>query len=360
MLGDILGYSNGKWLAIDIVNSNETISLDTVNEYIYEFIDLGGINGINIKDWIFSQNTYYNFAISKTLLKHNIDDKDFYDNIKSNLGIVFIKMNEETTHGIQRLKYSDDDTFKYIKLFSTKKNATDARTTKYNKYGATNTPTIYGIIFGLAFYKESDLDKLIELSINITKLTHNAPMGFLAGFTSAYFMSLAIREIDITKWVFMLLDIIESDKIKKYINVDSHIEYMDYLSYIRYWKKYLEIRFNDNKPIKSRSTQNMMYRLKFYYENFCEDEYYKVIGMTGLSALIMTYDSLIDCNGKFEKLIFYTVLHFGSPKVGALSCALYGAIYGLGDVPQNLLCCIEKKSKILKLAQKFYKYFYEQ
>jgi ADP-ribosylglycohydrolase len=223
-----------------------------------------------------------------------------------------------------------------------------------------NGTAMRNICIGLAFYSESDLDILIDFSIQSSQITHNSPLGFLAGFTSAYFASLAVREIELNKWVFMMLELLESDKIKKYIG-KSFDEQNDYNSYIRYWKKYIDTRFNGTKPIKTRSTSNMMFRIKYYYENFVKDSYADYTGSSGFCAMIMAYDALIDCDGKFEKLVYYSILNPGdSDTIGSIACGLYGIVYGFGDVPKNLLCCIETKDKLLKLGEKFYKKFYKK
>jgi ADP-ribosyl-[dinitrogen reductase] hydrolase len=75
--------------------------------------------------------------------------------------------------------------------------------------------------------------------------------------------------------------------------------------------------------------------------------------------MIMAYDALIDCDGLWEKLIFYAMLHPGdSDTVGAIAGGLYGILYGYGDVPEKMLCCIEEKDRLIKLGKKFYKKFY--
>ena len=60
--------------------------------------------------------------------------------------------------------------------------------------------------------------------------------------------------------------------------------------------------------------------------------------------MIMAYDALLDCNGNWEKLIVYAILHIGdSDTIGAVAGGLYGAVYGFGDVPENM----KLKDKIL-------------
>ena len=135
---------------------------------------------------------------------------------------------------------------------------------------------------------------------------------------------------------------------------------MDYFNYIRYWKIYYDTRFVENKPIKTRSTDNMIFRIKYYYDNFVQNTLTYTIGGSGFCALIIVYDALIDCDGFWEKLIFYTMLIPGdTDTMGAMAGGLYGLIYGIGDVPEKMVCCIENKENLLKLGKEFYNTFYK-
>ena len=74
--------------------------------------------------------------------------------------------------------------------------------------------------------------------------------------------------------------------------------------------------------------------------------------------MIMAYDALIDCDGLWEKLVFYSMLHPGdSDTVGAIAGGLYGIVYGFGDVPEKMMCCVEKKSLLIELGKSFYNMF---
>ena len=80
------------------------------------------------------------------------------------------------------------------------------------------------------------------------------------------------------------------------------------------------------------------------------------IGGSGVTCMIMVYDSLLDAQGSFEKLIYYAILHAGdSDTVGAIAAGIFGAIYGNIDmVPAFMLEHIEFKEEILELSEKLY------
>ena len=356
-IGDTLGFKNGEWE----FNYGKMNSFESVLEYIFEFIDLGGINGIDMKDWIVSDDTLYHISTGKTLVDHDVYDKN---KISENF-IYNSKMNMIDVHNSMAQDLEDDNinrhpgvqTSKIVEKMSKKY---DMRNEKYSSESGGNGIAMKSLCIGLAFYKELDLKKLIDVSITLGKLTHNSPIGFLAGFTSAFFTSLAIREIEIEKWPFLLVEILLSQQIKQHIDIENNNEYLDYIVYINYWKTYISTRFVDEKPLKTRSSSNMIFRIKYYYENFTKNTKSTSIGGSGYAGMIMAYDSLLDCDGKWEKIVFYSILHPGdSDTVGAIACGLYGAVYGYGDVPKNMLKYVEKKKTLLKLGKQMYNKYYK-
>lgn len=351
-LGDTIGFKNSDW-KMDYGRAGD---VSVINEMVYEFIDLGGVNGIDISDWIISSDTFLHLAIGKTLLKYkNKIDEKFIDSGKENIVLV---LNRFIADKKKRLfRYEGETTIKYAANFQ---HGIDARKLPYDSNSGGNGPSGRSSCIGLAFYKEEDIDKLIDCSINLSRISHNSPMGFLAGFSMAFFTSLAIRNVDICKWPHMLVDILESEKIRKYIDQDITEIQFDYMDYVRYWRKYLDTRFIDFKPIKSRSTSNLIFRIKYYYENFVKNTKSLGIGVSGICAVIMAYDAVLDCNGNWEKIIFYAILNLSdSSTVGAMAGSLFGAYYGFGDVPPRMFDYIEEFDDLVDTGRKIYKKFYK-
>lgn len=351
-LGDKIGFKNSDWK----MDYGRPASAGTINEFVYEFIDLGGINGIDISDWIVSADTFYNISIGKSLLKYkNIIDKKFIVNTKNKLIEAYNQISIDATNGIKR--YDGNTTKKYLKIFTLDD---DARNQPYNPQSGGNGVASRSIPIGIAFYKESDLETLINISITLGRLTHNSPLGYLSGFTIAYFASLAMRNVAINMWPHMMVELLESEMVTKYIDMNVPEIRFDYMDYVRYWKKYIDTRFIDKKPIKSRSTSNLIFRIRYYYENFVEGTNSNGIAVSGFCASIMAYDALLDCDGKWEKIIFYAILNpSDSNTVGAICGGLYGAIYGFGDVPEHMIHNIEQDKELIKLGKQFYGKFHK-
>lgn len=348
-VGDTIGFKNGEWE----FNHGKNATLETVLEFIFEFIDMGGINGINLKDWIVSDDTLYHVAIGTALLQYKGKlDHDFIKEVKIELVAMHnLMIDEKNKKGFYRFPG-----VRTTLALNTMTSDYDARNEPYSKHAGGNGAAMRSLCIGLLFDKADKFELLVEMSITLSKLTHNAPIGFLAGFTSAYFVSLAIQGIDIKKWGKLLMEHLESQLIKKYIDTENQHEFLDYLTYIHNWKVYLETRFDDDRLLKTRSTQNMIFRLKYYHENFNkESKSIEKIGSSGYCAMIMAYDALLDCDGCWEKLVFYAMLHPGdSDTVGAIAGGLYGAVYGYGDVSPNMLKHLEEKKLMKKIAHELY------
>ena len=240
---------------------------------------------------------------------------------------------------------------------------TDERHKAYNKFSGGNGCAMRTLAIGLRFYKDEDLDKLIECSITSSKITHNSPIGFLSGLCTAYFVKLAINKVNLYDWVFLLIELLESKKIKQYIDIDNNDVYDDYRNTLRIWKKYVEMFFSNKKqPLNLKTSINLLARIKTMIELDesigLESVYKASAGNNGPSSIIMAYNGLVDCHGNWEKLVYYTMLHGGdSDTVGAIAGGLYGILYGYGNVPMRLLEHLEMKNDLIEIGEKFYNKF---
>lgn len=356
-VGDTIGFKNSDW---EFNYGKTDTTIETVLEFIFEFIEAGGINGISLDGWKVSDDTLYHIAIGNSLIQ--------YTEFKENEFERFIKVVKQQLIDMHNLMFNEKEKggfYRFPGIMTTRAlnvitGDYDMRNENFIKSSGGNGAGMRSLCIGLLFNDKSQFKKLVDVSITLSKLTHNAPSGFLAGFTASYFVSLGIQEVEIEAWPNLLIQHLESDLIKKYINVENSDEFLDYITYVNMWKIYLETRFVDNKPLKTRATGNMIFRLKYYHENFAKNLKVGQIGSSGYCGLIMAYDALLDCDGKWEKLVFYSMLHPGdSDTVGAIAGGLYGAVYGYGDVGNNMLKHLEKKEILKKLGNDMFKKYHK-
>jgi len=359
-LGDTIGFKNGDWE----FNYNKTETLDYVNELIYEFIALGGVNGIDLKDWKVSDDTFLHLAIGRSLLSYKKKDgvtEKLIDITKDNLLDEAERMwaeadgsyVDDTRNKIKFDRFIGVTTSNSIAKFS---NMVDARTLPYDDNAGGNGAAMRTPIIGVCL--RDNMDDLITYSIDSSRLTHNNALGYLAGFNSALFIALAMQNTPIDDWPYILLDYLKSDRLKSFLSLKNMEQVYDHTMYIRYWQKYLDTKFENGKHLYLKTNSNPMHRIRYYYDNFHKGTSAVQIGSSGYLCMIMAYDSLIDCDGCWEKLIVYACLHSGdSDTIGAVAGALYGAVYGFGDVPTNMLKYIERKSELESLASELCKAF---
>lgn len=173
----------------------------------------------------------------------------------------------------------------------------------------------------------------------------------------AFFIALAIEGTDYISWPDKLLTLLSNKLVKKYIRDKE--ESKEYANYIKYWEKYIELRFDDGIPIKTKAHKNLIFRSSFHYDNFTKNTPGNVLGDSGFSSVIMAYDALLDAEDKFETLVVYSALHWGDGEAtGAIACSFYGALYGFKNTPdiiKNVEFYEKQKDLGKKLFDKFYK-----
>lgn len=367
-LADTIGFKNGEW-EFNYFQSDITLNMTT--ELLYDFISLGGINGIDLKDWYVSDDTILNLAVAKGIyeskLKSSSEFKNMIHNIEQEMIIAFNEMIKDKANGVDR--YYGATTYRYIKIINKTDGKDDGRTLPYDKNSGGNGAAMRSGPIGLIYYGEKNRDKLIKTSIEVAELTHNSPYGYLGALVVSLFTAYALEEIDINRWPLLLIDVLESNDVKSYINKNKNNktitnitnEQEDYEKFINYWRKYIDTRFENGKPLQTRSHKNLIFRSRYYYENFTKDTQSIFIGESGFCATIMAYDALVDCDGFWEKLIIYSALHLGDgDTVGAIAGFWYGAKYGFGDVPDNNLKYLEFKDELIDIGTKYYKKYYKQ
>ncbi len=347
-LGDTIGYNNSIW-ELGIRGDITTKIYEKINEYIH----YGGINYIPLKGWKYSDDTILHIAIIKILLVENKNTNRFNDIFVKQLIKIY-----DTEFKDSKIRNPGIATLKSIELL---KLGTKWNNMPFDKYSGGSGAAMRTLCFGLLF---NNIDDIIKFSIDTSRVTHNNPTGYLGGFVSAYFVYLAINNTPINLWPFKLMEIAKSKKIDDYVNKNK--ESFDYnsskISYFAKWDKYIKDKFNDKKELieKKRSNINLVCRSQYYYDSFGFKESF-FPGGSGDDSVIIAYDSLIDCDGKWEKLVFYSMLHSGdTDTTGCIAAGFYGAYYGYGDVPKDIINNIENIKYIKDISNKFLKLIYNE
>ena len=370
-LGDTIGFKNGDWEFnyhdIDKRDQDKLDTIDYVNEVIYEFIDLGGVNGIDLKEWKISDDTFLHLAIAKSLLGYTKKEKignSLIHKIKINMHKEAQRMWDEADGTYEDLNGTKIEFNRYIGVTTSENINTftkdyDARFAPYDALGGGNGAAMRTLCIGMCFSGMDNREALVDLSIKSSQTTHNNALGYLGGFNAALFTALAIENLPIKTWPYILIKYLKSNKLKSFLSLKNLDQVTDHNQYIRYWQKYIDTKFDQyGNPLKIRANSNPMHRIRYYHDNFYKGGVSYQIGSSGYLCMIMAFDALLDCNGCWEKLIVYAMLHSGdSDTIGAVAGGLYGAKYGFGDVPIKMLQYIERKTELEQIASKLYIHF---
>jgi ADP-ribosylarginine hydrolase len=357
-IGDMIGFKNGEW-EFNYHKREQDITFDLINEILYDYISLGGIIGIDFSTWVVSDDTLLHMAIAESIITDSSISPDFYKTVKSNLKkkynimLEMIRKNSNRFYGI--------NTEKYILKFS---DTVDGRSLPYDLYSGGSGASMRTSCIGLAFSGEKNRHKLIDISIESSRLTHNSGIGYLGGLVSALFTAYAIENIPIIEWPFKLIILLQEDSVTKFITSDE-LQH-DHAKFINLWKKYVEIKDIQNISNQNISNQdtklfkNLIYRSKFHYDNFSREfDIGNVIGENGCTSVIMAYDCLFDAKDKWETLIIYSALHIGdSDTVASIACSWFGALYGFLHIPKSNYTNLEFNSELFTLGNQFYKQFH--
>ena len=351
-LGDTIGFKNGEWEFNyqDPTRELIHISLEITNEILYEFISLGGINHLDVKGWKISDDTIMHIETAKSLLESFNSMNKLGKILKKNyLSVVKILLEdkglvrlpgETLIQGLERLDYGGnwDDM-------------------EYNFYAGGSGASMRSSVIGLAFHGENNRDKLIQVAIESSRITHNSTTGYLGGLVSALFTAYAIENKPVEKWGFLLMEMFDNGVVENYIK-KSERGYEDYKRdstvFINKWKIYLEDKFDPSgHVIERKSSRNIVWRGKYYMEKFSNNKSF--IGSGGDDSVIISYDCLIDAGNSWEKLVIYSMMHIGdTDTTGCISGSWWGAKNGFMDVPKINYKNLESKDELISLGKKLY------
>jgi ADP-ribosylarginine hydrolase len=162
-LGDTIGFKNGEW---EFNFFNHDLSYKTTLEIVFQFISLGGITSIDLKDWNVSDDTLIHIALAKTLLDKDKDKKEIF---KKNLIKTLQKIRDD--EGNQENDENEKITLEKIKKvkfrgvgFTTVTSVeawNEDKDISYKTSGG-NGVAMRTLCVGAYYNKEKDLDKLIK------------------------------------------------------------------------------------------------------------------------------------------------------------------------------------------------------
>jgi ADP-ribosylarginine hydrolase len=348
---DTLGFCNGKW------EFNFNLQLKTLKdamvvnyEIINSFFSYGGFN-IDISSWLASDDTIMMIATMNACKKGG-SLKNFMNEY-----IQILPQLED------KKRVSGITTLNSLRILAKHH---DIKKIHYSETMGGNGAAMRTHYIGIHF---KDIKKIIEVSIMASRLTHNYPIGFLGGMTTAIFTHYAINNIEPWKWCDLLLKL-EKDGIIDNVmkNTDIYDNYMkDKDEFWEPWYKFKERRVD----IFYTRTSEFIFGADRFNDllnifNEKNEINYNRFGGSGVECTIIALDSLLlsilprnmkhelDLSNpkeyiySWQNLVFLSTLHFGdNDTIGAIAGMWFGALRGYDGVSKKIINMLEFKEKLL-------------
>lgn len=355
--GDVFGFKNGEW---EFTESDSYIVM--INK-ISEFIDLGGINNIDLTEWNVSDDTILHLAIAKSISKdYNTYDELIHQTIKNLIESSDSIVNDNINRYIgnatlnycnQLKKLIKTDNIQKLYKYDKSDNTMKFNGFQYNGSAGGNGAAMRTLCIGAKFHGIKNRKILINYTIDSSKLTHPNPIGWLGGLLVACFGAFAFENLNINTWLFEFLNLLSKYKVKEnYCDIFNYDEIASYNEFIEKIHTYINTKFDEDKNIiKNRSSKHLENRLLMYNNMFIHGHKF---GNSGLSACIIAYDCLIDAGNCWEKIIYYLFMNnYDTDSIGCIGCGLYGILYGIDNIPKNCLHFVDYKQKINNIIKRF-------
>jgi ADP-ribosylglycohydrolase len=315
MLGDTIGYFNGKWEFNNNINPSD-ITPEYVNELLYEFINLGGVNNFDIENLRVSDDTILMFATASVLAEKLNTIEDYGTKLK----IEYLKHFDEL-----KSRHPGETTMRSLNIL---KNA-EWSSIQYNGQDFGNGAVMRcGMI---SFFYSPSEPAFIYLAIETSRLTHNSALSILGCISIAFLVHCAIYEPNVDYWLTYLIKYLEeTDKIiQNYIKTTRPNELtsfnVDKLTFMGQIKKYYHLKYVGDKLRTDMINifDNPVRRYKYLSESYSKKNL-SIPGGCADDSIIFALDSIIESKENYEKLILYSALHPGdSDTVAALAFSLF-------------------------------------
>ena len=367
-MGDIIGFGNG---ITEFNNSNrfshdnfgdkfEQAGADYSNELVFNFIYEGGFKTHPKPSYTVSDDSIMLEANAKALIEWSKKDKEKSDidlliNIIKKEYIELIKERLELEK-FEKIYKGGLTTINYLKKL---KIGNDYKDFAYDDKAGGSGGSMRSAVIGVVFNKKSNLLKLIEVAIESTCLTHPNAIAFLGSIMVALFASYAVSGIEPVRWCVEAMEVLESDIIDNYIKTKKETYETFYMRdkkiFINKWKDYIEDRF-DEYDFTYKKSMVMKYPAQrtLFYNKFSARKKDIYPGAGGDDSVIIAYDCLVDSDGSWDKIVYYSMLHVGdSDTTGTICGFLYGLYYGLDSVYNSMITnMIDHKEESYDISKK--------
>ncbi|CAF1310293.1 unnamed protein product [Rotaria sordida] len=307
-VGDALGYRNGIWL---YNNSGK----DIYREFIETFQQIEHIH-IQLPQWRLSDNSILHLAIGECLSEYGEKDpsSELYSSIVKKLKSILNDLknrhpNSNQISSINRLSEND-------------------WSQPYSPISNDCKSAVRSISIGLRYSKISEFDKLMNVSIEISRMTNSH-----------------LEDKPINTWIKSLIQILPYLQHHIQSQQGSHLTHYikSWSSFEKFWKDFI-IRQDVN--IKDMEERDNFYR-SLSHAGWP--------GSSGCDSIAIAYNALITSDCSWSELCKRSCFHTGQTNsTGSIAAGLFGIIYGFQYVPIDNYKNIEYHDRLENVAIKLF------
>ncbi|CAI5771963.1 ADP-ribosylhydrolase like 1 [Podarcis lilfordi] len=336
-VGDALGYRN-------FTRENNALGAKIQGE----LKEIGGLENLVLSSdkWPISDNTLMHMATAEALVTDYWCLEDLYRELVKRYVDAIDKLpgrrsDPATIEGCSQLKPDN-----YLLAWHT----------PFNEKGSGFGAATKAMCLGMKYWKPDRLETLIEVSIEVGRMTHNHPTGFLGSLCTALFVSYAIQGKPLVQWGREMMKVVPMAEEYCKKTIRHMAEYQEHWFYYEAkWQFYLEEREinedNQNKP-NFPDNYDAEEREKTYRRWSSEGRG----GRRGHDAPMIAYDALLGCGSDWTELCNRAMFHGGeSAATGTIAGCLYGLLYGLNKVPKGLYQDLEQREKLENLGEALFR-----
>uniref|UniRef100_A0A1W7RJJ9 ADP-ribosylarginine hydrolase n=1 Tax=Agkistrodon contortrix contortrix TaxID=8713 RepID=A0A1W7RJJ9_AGKCO len=337
--GDALGYRNQRW---EYCTSGPQIH--------QELQEMGGLGKIRVAlpDWPVSDDTVLHLATAEALATGKTGEPLFQElarcYVEAMKDMEGRKPGPTSILGTSQLCPGEPDGYHI----------------PFNPNATGCGAAMRSMCIGLRYPHPSDLNTLIQISIESGRMTHHHPTGYLGSLASALFTAYAVQGLPLELWgsgllktLPLALEYIQATGVETEANIAAWTYFQEK------WEWYLSERgLSDGRgPVRFPAAYGPAER-DVIYKTFSLDGW---AGRSGHDAPMIAYDALLGAGSSWEQLCGWSMFHGGdSDSTGVIAACCWGLMYGVQDIPSGNHMELEYRDRIVSVADSLYRLAWEQ
>ena len=322
--GDVLGYGNEKW---EFNDGNPLAGSEYTYELLNRFIELGGVNNIDIRTWTISDDTIM-YLPTIELATIAAREGQSYTQMGLTAQSSYVSLLEQIRGrgggNTTKASLAAQNSFKW-----------DQPKYDVNNYG-NGAAMRSGWIGAIRFCEDPQQTAshaTLSLSVITAMITHNSAIAIWGSVTAAFFTTLAIAKIPIAEWPSRLIKLIQLGTVSSIVREIKGASYQndflrEQITFVAKWTEYIRLVLSPWQQGRDMASMtDIRKRYQFLKDNFSKDR--SPAGSGGDDVCIFAYDSVLRSAGSLEKALVLACCHPGdSDTVGCIAMSWFGGYYG--------------------------------